>query len=93
MGGISFSNWTVANNMGNWVGKVEIVPSLNAPGFCNVMSQTKQWNDANGYSHLLIRARSYIPYKGFKVSFAADTLNQQFKCFKADFVMESTGEW
>ena len=57
------------------------------------MSQKKTWNDASGNTHLLIRAKSTIPYDGFKVSFAADTLNMQFKCFKADFVMESKGEW
>jgi hypothetical protein len=57
------------------------------------MSQKKQWPDASAYSHLLIRARSTVDYKGFKVSFGADTLNLQFKCFKADFIMQSTGEW
>jgi len=95
MGGVSYSNWTVddSNKKGVWKGAVKIVPSLNAPGFCNVMSEKKAWNDAVGYSHMIIKARSTIPYKGFKVSFAADTLNMQFKCFKADFIMESTGKW
>ena len=57
------------------------------------MSESKKWPDASSHTHFLIRARSTIPYKGFKASFAADTLNQQFKCFKADFEMKSTGEW
>lgn len=63
------------------------------PGFCNLMSQLKKWPDADGYSHLVITARSTINYGGFKVSFAADTLNTQFKCYKADFSMKSNGEW
>ena len=95
MGGVSNSTWTVddVGQKGVWVGGVEIVPSLSAPGFCNVMSARQQWPDANGFTHLIIRARSMIDYKGFKVSFGADTWNLQFKCFKADFTMESTGEW
>lgn len=95
MGGLSNSTWSVdsVNQKGIWAGAVLIVPSLNAPGFCNIMSEKKSWPNADGYSHLLIRARSTIPYKGFKVSFAADTLNMQFKCFKADFTMTSSGEW
>lgn len=95
MGGVSNSTWTVddENEKGIWVGGVEIVPSLSAPGFCNVMSEKSQWNDAAGFTHMIIRARSTIDYKGFKFSFGADTLNLQFKCFKANFVMESTGEW
>lgn len=93
MGGVSNSTWVVddENEMGVWVGAVEIVPSLNAPGFCNLMSARDQWPDAAGFTHMIIRARSTIDYKGFKFSFGADTLNLQFKCFKADFVMESTG--
>jgi hypothetical protein len=57
------------------------------------MSQTKQWPDASGSTHMIIRARSTSDYKGYKVSFAADTLNKQFKCFKADFLMQNNGEW
>mmetsp|Transcript_89537 Transcript_89537/g.193767 ORF Transcript_89537/g.193767 Transcript_89537/m.193767 type:complete len:210 (+) Transcript_89537:22-651(+) len=95
MGGVSNSTWTVddQNEEGVWVGGVEIVPSLDAPGFCNVMSSRGKWPDASGFTHMIIRAKSSIPYEGFKFSFGADTLNLQFKCFKADFVMKSSGEW
>jgi len=95
MGGLSNSTWTEQQDQlqGTWEGTVRIVPSLKAPGFCNLMSARQEWNDANGFTHLIIRAKSTINYKGFKVSFGADTLNLQFKCFKADFEMESTGEW
>mmetsp|Transcript_20517 Transcript_20517/g.34336 ORF Transcript_20517/g.34336 Transcript_20517/m.34336 type:complete len:239 (-) Transcript_20517:250-966(-) len=95
MGGVSNSTWTVEdqNQQGVWTGGVEIVPSLDAPGFCNLMTSRGKWPSASGYTHMIIRAKSTIPYKGFKFSFGADTLNLQFKCFKADFEMESTGEW
>eukprot|EP01035_Chromulina_nebulosa_P020120 gene20120-26126_t len=95
MGGVSYSTWVVDNDnqIGKWDGNVKIVPSLSAPGFCNLMSEKRSWPDASGHTHLLFRVRSTIPYNGFKVSFAADTLNMQFKCFKADFTMESTGDW
>lgn len=97
MGGVSNSNWTVVDEKeeGVWDGTVKIVPSLAAPGFCNLMSAQQQWPDASKYltGGLIVRAKSSLPYKGFKLSFGADTLNLQFKCFKADFVMQSTGEW
>lgn len=95
MGGLSFSNWTSskADGMGIWEGEVKDVPSLDAPGFCNVNSERHiYWPDVSTYSHIVIKARSTIPYKGFKLSFAADSFNQ-FKSFKADFSMQSTGEW
>lgn len=95
MGGLSYSNYTVngVDQKMEWTGSVEIVPSLEAPGFCNLMSELKQWPSASKQTHLMFKARSTVPYKGFKVSFAADTLSPQFKCFKSDFEMSSTGEW
>lgn len=95
MGGVSNSTFTedTVNDEGLWVGGVEIVPSLQAPGFCNLMTAVQQWPSAVGFTHMIIRARSTIPYNGFKFSFGADTLNLQFKCFKADFTMKSNGEW
>ncbi len=95
MGGVSNSTWSVdsVNEVGNWVGKVEIVPSLAAPGFCNVMTNAGQWPNADGFTHMIVRAKSAIAYDGFKFSFGADTLNLQFKCFKSNFEMKSTGDW
>ena len=96
MGGVSSSTWkidTVKTKSAIWNGQVRIVPSLKAPGFCN--AETTNWfakfNDVSAYSHLLIHAKSSTPhYSGFKVSFAADTLNPQFKSFKAPFNVTST---
>jgi hypothetical protein len=57
------------------------------------MTNVGKRNSASNYTHMVITAKSTLPYLGFKFSFGADTLNLQFKCFKADFEMQSTGEW
>merc|ERR1719424_906317 len=41
---------------------------------------------------MFVRAKSHKKYEGMFLSFAADTLNPQFKCYKAKFAMEHTGE-
>jgi len=98
MGGISVSNATINTTLqaAVWEGQVRIVPSLKAPGFCNYETTngiTTKFNDASPYSHLLLRVRSSTPsYAGYKVSFAADTLDRQFKSFKANFELNTT-EW
>ena len=40
MGGVSHSKFEIdeASKQGHWHGAVEIVPSLKAPGFCNLQS-------------------------------------------------------
>merc|ERR1712196_473949 len=92
MGGLSKSTFTVDKSAGiaTFEGTVEIVPSLKAPGFCvaettDGLGITARANDAAGRTHLLLEVRSSIAYDGFKVSLAADTLNPQFKSFKANF--------
>ena len=97
MGGQSNSDYS-ANSDDNsivWSGTVKEVPSLKAPGFCNLETKKNfdHFPDGSGESHMVIVAKSTVTYTGFKVSFAADTLNPQFKSYKADFTMESTGEW
>merc|ERR1719379_1829514 len=74
MGGVSNSTWTVdkRNGMANWVGDCRIVPSLQAPGFCNAETSnpfTTSFGDASGFTHLLILLKSRVDYKGFKISF------------------------
>mmetsp|Transcript_12473 Transcript_12473/g.43656 ORF Transcript_12473/g.43656 Transcript_12473/m.43656 type:complete len:240 (-) Transcript_12473:148-867(-) len=100
MGGRSSSTWSIDTSAGqaHWNGTVRIVPSLKAPGFCN--AETTDWigkfNDASAFTHLLLRVRTTTPtYGGFKVSFAADTLNPQFKSFKAPFAVPASaaGKW
>lgn len=94
MGGRSNSTWYIDtnDNPGKSVfdGYCAIVPQLQAPGFCNARTTFRpgnmNFNDVSRHTHLLIRATSTTPeYKGYKVSFAANTLNPTFKSFKADF--------
>lgn len=98
MGGLSTSSYKINETAHTivWDGIVRIVPSLKAPGFCNLETTngiTARANDASPYTHLLIRARTSTPeYAGFKFSFAADTLNRQFKSYKGNFNLTTT-EW
>lgn len=101
MGGQSTSTWHINKTLGVavWDGETKIVPSLKAPGFCNAettngLGVLTKANDAAGFTHLLLRVRSTKPYEGFKVSFAADTLNPQFNSFKSEFnVTRHDGVW
>lgn len=101
MGGVSHSTWMINQTEGVavWKGETKIVPSLHAPGFCNAETTSgdgilRHANDASPFTHLLLRVRSTIAYTGFKVSFAADTLDPQFKSFKSVFnVTRHDGVW
>lgn len=96
MGGLSRSNYSINRSTGlaYWEGEVKVVPSLNAPGFCNFETTGFQrFRDASAYSNLIIRMLSTIDYAGWKVSFTADTLSPQFKSFKADFNVTADGQW
>mmetsp|Transcript_32515 Transcript_32515/g.74891 ORF Transcript_32515/g.74891 Transcript_32515/m.74891 type:complete len:138 (+) Transcript_32515:159-572(+) len=60
------------------------------------MGITAKFPDASAYlsGHVIMRLRSATPsYPGFKVSFAANTLNPQFKSFKASFALAPTTDW
>ncbi len=98
------STFTVKDGMGIFNGTVAIVPKLKAPGFCNAQTDLLQgkplhlhvakFNDASAFTHLVLTVRTTTPsYKGYKVSFAADTLNPQFRSFKANFVVPKGSEW
>jgi hypothetical protein len=100
MGGLSNSTFKVnkTSMTAVWDGEVRIVPSLDAPGFCNV--ETSDWpatfNDASSYDALVIKARAFNDYTGYKVSFGAEGLNpRQYgePSFKAPFNLTGDGEW
>ena len=98
MGGSSFSNFTISkNNTLIWIGEVKDVEKLKAPGFCNAETTnayTSKFNDISGFNTLEIKLRSFIKAKGFKISFAANTLNPQFASFKAPFeINDYNGQW
>lgn len=99
MGGQSHSTWTVnsTSQTANWVGETKIVPKLKAPGFCNAettdgLGILRKFNDASAFTHLLLRVRSAAAYTGWKVSFAADTINPQFGSYKSEFNLTSPGD-
>lgn len=96
MGGLSESTFTIKDNIAIFEGHVNIVPKLDAPGFC--LAETtdgeggllpKAGIDAAGTTHLILDVRSTVAYTGFKISIAADTLDPQFKSFKAGFNVPS----
>jgi|EP00505_MAST-04D_sp_SCG-Rhode-Island_P003259 peptide methionine sulfoxide reductase MsrB len=99
MGGQSVSTWHIDADKSKtavWDGEVKIVPSLKAPGFCN--AETTNWfakfADVSAYTHLLLHVRTRTPdYRGYKVSFSADTLNVQFHSFKAMFNISQANVW
>jgi hypothetical protein len=96
MGGLSSSNFTQDTSAGKAVfqGTVRIVPSLQAPGFCQALSSLlAKYADLSAYTHLGLVVRTSTPFNGFKVSFAADTLNTLFASFKADFTLKPSTDW
>ncbi len=100
MGGRSSATFEIdsAGKFGVFNGTTAIVPSLKAPGFCNAETENYQtFPDASGFDNVFIVARTTSPsYAGFKLSLAADTLEPQFKSFKANFNLtsaKSASEW
>jgi len=85
MGGVS-TNCTFSKG-GDFIGTVEIVPSLKAPGFCFAKTATgkSDFPDVSSATALEIEYTAAVDYAGFKAAFAADTLIAQFESFKADF--------
>merc|ERR1719182_432145 len=80
MGGVS-TNCTFSKG-GDFVGVVEIVPSLKAPGFCFARTSTtvkKDFADVSSKTAFEIEYTADVDYKGFKAAFAADTLVAQFE--------------
>jgi len=62
MGGVSHSEFTVdqEKQQGHWFGAVEVVPSLQAPGFCNLQSmpygQETQFPEFTGTTSFIVNA-------------------------------------
>ena len=97
MGGRSSATFSVDTDgkFGVFNGTTRVVPSLQAPGFCNAETESLQkFPDGSGFQNVFIVARTASPeYEGFKLSIAADTLTPQFKSFKANFNVTSTNDW
>lgn len=81
MGGQSVATCSVSDGHGILDGEVKIVPSLNAPGFITAQADMKVDASAAEGGDLVMKVRSSTPeYTGFKVSFAASTLNPTLAC-------------
>jgi len=100
MGGKSTSSFHVEAGAGVFNGTCAIVPSLKAPGFCKISSQSSEMlQDASAHINgsLQLRVRSSTPdYKGFKVAFAAKGIPRTGfipGSFKAGFELKNTAEW
>lgn len=94
IGGISTSNLIGKADRLAWGGTVEIVPSLDTPGFCLAYTPglRNKFADVSGYGALTLRARATRPYAGFKVSFS--TSRHLFKAdLPAEFGAAGDGAW
>ena len=71
MGGLSTSSYNISNGFMAWEGSVVDVPSLDAPGFCKVMTHGahEPFPDISLYTHLTVTVRCHAPYAGYKIDF------------------------
>eukprot|EP00808_Paulinella_micropora_P020959 g67294.t1 len=95
MGGLSTSKFEPST--GVWSGTVEIVPSLDGPGFCLLQAFLVPPVNVTAFTHLVIRMKSHIPFLGFKACFskspaAGDDMNMaMLNCHKANFYILGDG--
>eukprot|EP01063_Lacrimia_lanifica_P031486 TRINITY_DN51_c1_g1_i1.p1 TRINITY_DN51_c1_g1~~TRINITY_DN51_c1_g1_i1.p1 ORF type:complete len:669 (+),score=242.37 TRINITY_DN51_c1_g1_i1:46-2052(+) len=69
MGGQSTGNYTAQGGVGVWRGEVAIVPSLQAPGFITIRSETGDYTDVSSCTGVAITARTGASYAGYRFSF------------------------
>jgi hypothetical protein len=95
MGGQSTGTFKVdaAKGVGVFDGEVKIVPSLKAPGFCNMQAERAHFADVSGADALELVVRSTVAYKGFKASFGPAPRTGYFSSYKADFDVAVSAEW
>jgi len=99
MGGVSKATFTLDKPSGTalFKGLTAIVPSLKAPGFCNAETTDgylTRFANVQGASHMSLKVKHTGPvFKGYKISFAANTLDPQFDSYKAPFEIKSPGVW
>jgi len=84
MGGRSNGTWTVMDGYGVFDGNVNIVPSLQAPGFIEAWANDKHFVDASAVGKdgaLVLTVRSDTPeYTGFRLSVVSGAKNPSFSC-------------
>jgi len=93
MGGQSHSTFAVNNSVGVFSGEVKIVPSLKAPGFCNMQADKSTYPDISMHTHLMLKVRSVgAAYGAWKVAFgpADHSGSFFFSSYKADFAINGS---
>mmetsp|Transcript_39257 Transcript_39257/g.79289 ORF Transcript_39257/g.79289 Transcript_39257/m.79289 type:complete len:220 (+) Transcript_39257:28-687(+) len=89
MGGVSSSTYNITGDRMIWKGTVRDVPSLQAPGFCKVMTHGvhQGFPDVSAFTHLTVDVKCYEPaYSGYKIDFSTvKHPNFSFGSYKADF--------
>ena len=93
MGGQSHSTFAVNNSVGVFSGEVKIVPSLKAPGFCNMQADKSTYPDISMHTHLMLKVRSVgAAFAGWKVAFgpADHSGSFFFSSYKADFAINGS---
>jgi hypothetical protein len=81
MGGQSTATASVVDGHGILDGEVKIVPALKAPGFITAQADMKVDASSAVGGDLVMKLRSNTSeYSGYKVSFAASTLNPTLSC-------------
>jgi hypothetical protein len=92
MGGQSVATATIVDQHGVLDGEVKIVPALKAPGFITAQSDLKIDASAAAGGELVMKVRSTTPdYAGFKVSFAASSVNPTLACAAGGSIPLSRG--
>jgi hypothetical protein len=97
MGGKSVATFKVNATaaIGVFDGETKIVPSLKAPGFCNMQAEGATFADISSANAVKLVVRSKIDYTGFKVSFgpAPRSAGSFFASYKADFNITTSADW
>ena len=97
MGGKSVATFEVNHTaaIGVFDGQTKIVPSLKAPGFCNMQTEGAKFADISSANAIKLVVRSVVDYAGFKVSFgpAPRSVGSFFASYKADFNITTSADW
>ena len=74
-------------------GETKIVPSLKAPGFCNMQVEGAKFPDISSKNSIKLVARSAVAYGGWKFSFGPAPRHGFFDTYKTDFNITVADEW
>ena len=103
MGGKSSGSFHVKDGVGHFVGRVEIVPFLKAPGFIKMETETEtgtgtgatgsSWPDVSSCQGLQLTLKSATDYSGYRIGFGTARPPDAFKYargYKTDLNLDDT---